>query len=53
MNHFMGKRVYFSGWRGDKVIRLFKRDECRYEPLHVHEIIAALKRRVDEEQALA
>lgn len=41
MNHFMGKRVYFSGWRGDKVIRLFKRDECRYEPLHVHaEIIA-------------
>jgi len=35
-NYFMGKRVYFSGWKGDKVIRLFKRDECRYEEKHVH-----------------
>ena len=35
-NYFMGKRVYFSGWRGDRVIRLFKRDECKYEKKHVH-----------------
>jgi len=35
-NYFMGKRVCFSGWQGDKVIRLFKRDECRYEDKHVH-----------------
>jgi len=24
-NHFMGKKVRFSGWQGDKVIRLFKK----------------------------
>ena len=40
-NHFMGKRVRYSGWQNDKVIRLFKRDLCRYEDKHVHaEIIA-------------
>ena len=35
-NYFMGKKVRFSGWQDDKVIRLFKRDECRYEDKHVH-----------------
>ncbi|TYA65968.1 glycosyltransferase family 2 protein [Seonamhaeicola marinus] len=35
-NHFMGERVNYSGWRNDKVIRLFKRDFCRYEDKHVH-----------------
>ena len=40
-NHFMGERVKFSGWRNDKVIRLFKRDLCKYEDKQVHaEIIA-------------
>jgi glycosyltransferase involved in cell wall biosynthesis len=40
-NYFMGKEVRFSGWQGDKVIRLFKRDECKYENKHVHaEIIS-------------
>ncbi|MEC9209122.1 MAG: glycosyltransferase family 2 protein [Bacteroidota bacterium] len=40
-NYFMGKKVKFSGWQGDKVIRLFKRDECKYEDKHVHaEIIS-------------
>lgn len=40
-NHFMGERVYHSGWRNDSVIRLFKRDYCRYEDKQVHaEIIA-------------
>ncbi len=40
-NHFMGKEVRFSGWRNDKVIRLFKRDFCSYEDKQVHaEIIA-------------
>lgn len=36
MNHFMGQRVNYSGWRNDKVIRLFKRDHCRYEDKYVH-----------------
>ena len=41
-NYFMGERVYFSGWQRDKVIRLFKRDECKYEDKHVHaEIISS------------
>lgn len=35
-NHFMGKKVKYSGWQTDAVIRLFKRDECRYENKHVH-----------------
>ena len=34
-NHFMGKKIKFSGWQGDKVIRLFHRD-CRYEDKKVH-----------------
>jgi len=35
-NHFMGKRINYSGWQSDKVIRLFKKDECRYQNKHVH-----------------
>ena len=35
-NHFMGKKVRFSGWQGDKVIRLFQRDKCKYEDKNVH-----------------
>lgn len=41
MNHFMGERVHYSGWRNDKVIRLFKRDVCKYEDKQVHEEIMA------------
>ena len=40
-NHFMGEPVNYSGWRNDSVIRLFKRDYCKYEDKNVHaEIIA-------------
>jgi glycosyltransferase involved in cell wall biosynthesis len=38
-NHFMGQKVKYSGWQNDKVIRLFKRDHCRYEEKNVHEEI--------------
>ncbi|MEL7021532.1 MAG: glycosyltransferase family 2 protein [Bacteroidota bacterium] len=38
-NHFMGKRVRYSGWQGDKVIRLIQRDKCRYNNKQVHEEI--------------
>ncbi len=41
VNHFMGERVNYSGWRNDKVIRLFKRDLCKYEDKFVHEEIIA------------
>lgn len=41
MNHFMGKRIHFSGWRNDKVIRLFRKSKCMYQNKQVHaEIIA-------------
>lgn len=39
-NFFLGHEIKHS-WKGDKVIRLFHRDRCRYEEKHVHaEIIA-------------
>lgn len=34
-NHFMGKHARFGGWN-DKVIRLFKKSESKYEDKHVH-----------------
>ena len=42
-NHFMGKKIRFSGWQGDKVIRLFNRKKCHYEDKQVHaEIFVAV-----------
>ena len=35
-NHIMGRPVRHSGWGSDHVIRLFKRDVCRYEERRVH-----------------
>lgn len=35
-NFFMGKKVNYSGWQNDRVIRLFRRDVCRYEDRKVH-----------------
>lgn len=40
-NNFMGKRINYSGWQSDKVLRLFKRDECRYQDKQVHAEIEA------------
>ncbi|HEY0262099.1 MAG TPA: glycosyltransferase family 2 protein, partial [Chitinophagales bacterium] len=40
-NQFMGEKVRFSGWQGDKVIRLFRKSKCRYEDKMVHEEIIA------------
>jgi len=41
-NHFMGRKISFSGWQGDKVIRLFNRKKCHYEDKKVHaEIICS------------
>ncbi|MBD3673116.1 MAG: glycosyltransferase family 2 protein [Planctomycetaceae bacterium] len=37
-NYFLGRRVRFSGWQNDGVVRLFRR-ECRYEVVQVHEEI--------------
>ena len=37
-NDFMGKRIKYSGWQGDKVVRLFQKS-CRYDDKQVHEEI--------------
>jgi glycosyltransferase involved in cell wall biosynthesis len=34
-SHFMGKDIKYGGWN-DKVIRLFKNSDCKYEDLKVH-----------------
>lgn len=39
INHFMGQRVHYSGWRNDSVIRLFKKEACKYDNRHVHEAL--------------
>lgn len=38
-DHFMGRKLHFSGIQGDKVVRLFLRDKCRYNSNFVHEEI--------------
>lgn len=38
-NYFMGKKVRYSGWQGDAVVRFFRRDVCRYNDKQVHEEI--------------
>ncbi|CAH0999041.1 hypothetical protein LEM8419_00336 [Neolewinella maritima] len=38
-NHFMGRRIYHSGWAGDRVVRFFHRDRARYDSKQVHEEI--------------
>ncbi len=35
-NYLMGYQVNYSGWQGDKVIRLFRKSKARYEEKHVH-----------------
>ncbi len=37
-NYFLGKKIKYSGWQGDKVIRFFK-SSCRYDDKQVHEEI--------------
>ena len=38
-NYFLGQPVHYSGWQNDAVIRLIKRDRCRYNQKRVHEEI--------------
>ena len=36
---FMGKKIRYSGWQGDAVIRLIQKNKCRYNDQQVHEEI--------------
>ncbi|MFZ3273139.1 MAG: glycosyltransferase family 2 protein, partial [Lutibacter sp.] len=38
---YMGKEIHYSGLQNDKVIRLFRKEFCRYNGKLVHEEIAA------------
>ncbi|MCP9236700.1 glycosyltransferase family 2 protein [Lewinella sp. JB7] len=49
-NHFMGRRIYHSGWAGDKVVRFFHRDRARYNSKQVHEEIELAGLRVGKLQ---
>ncbi len=37
--HFMGKRIKYSGFQNDSVVRVFKKSACKYNDQHVHEIL--------------
>ena len=37
--HFLGKRLKYSGWQTDKVIRIFNKNHCSYNGNLVHEVI--------------
>lgn len=37
--YFMGHELRYSGWDTDALLRLFRRDRCRYRPCRVHEEI--------------
>lgn len=39
--HFMGKRIKYSGFQSDDVIRLFNKKYCRYNDNLVHELLIA------------
>jgi len=39
INHFMGQRVNYSGWRNDSVTRLFKKSASKYNDKKVHEAL--------------
>lgn len=36
--YFMGKQIKYGGWQNDKAIRLFNKNQCKYNGL-VHELI--------------
>ncbi len=42
-NHFLGRRVRYSGWQNDAVVRLVHRDRARYDAKQVHEEIDTSK----------
>jgi glycosyltransferase involved in cell wall biosynthesis len=44
-NYFMGHAIRHCGWNSDDVFRLFRRDQCRYRTVRVHEEIDVDPRR--------
>ncbi len=46
-NHFLGQKIRYSGWQGDKVVRFFRKS-CRYDDKMVHEEIVTKGIRVSQ-----
>ncbi len=40
-NYFMGKKINYSGWQNDKVLRLFRKGKALYKEKRVHEEMKA------------
>jgi glycosyltransferase involved in cell wall biosynthesis len=36
---FLGRRIRFCGWQGERVLRLFRREASRFDPAAVHETV--------------
>jgi (heptosyl)LPS beta-1,4-glucosyltransferase len=37
---FLGRRIEHCGWRGERILRLFRRERARFEPAVVHERVS-------------
>lgn len=48
---FLGHEIHYSGWDSDRLLRLFRRDRCRYRPCRVHEEIVFDRSRTRRLQA--
>lgn len=36
---FLGRRIRFCGWQGERVVRFFRRDRARFDEAEVHETV--------------
>jgi len=36
---FLGKRIRFCGWQGERIVRFFRRDRARFDEAEVHETV--------------
>ena len=46
---FLGRRIEHCGWRGERILRLFRRERARFEPAMVHERVT-IEGRIDDLQ---
>ena len=40
VSYFLGRRIRWCGWRGERVLRLFRRERARFDDAPVHERVA-------------
>jgi glycosyltransferase involved in cell wall biosynthesis len=49
VGYFLGRRVRFSGWQNDRVLRLFRREAARFndKPIHESAVVQGVERRLE------